>query len=102
MNKALTTAERDLLLRDIDQIVAWSRDAIGLARRLREAQPEFYDRFGAARANMMALTDANGGLDFYHGGLRAKDAGRQDDLRPRRLPQPTASCSASRSSRGAI
>jgi NAD-reducing hydrogenase large subunit len=74
MNKALTTAERDLLRGDIDRIVAWSREAIELARRLRETQPEFYDRFGEARANMMGLVDADGGLDFYHGGLRAKDA----------------------------
>ena len=74
MNKALTTAERDLLRGEIDRIVAWSREAIGLARRLHETQPEFYGRFGESRANMMGLVDADGGLDFYHGGLRAKDA----------------------------
>jgi NAD-reducing hydrogenase large subunit len=74
MNKALTAAERDLLRGEIDQIVAWSREAIGLARRLHETQPEFYDRFGESRANMMGLVNADGALDFYHGGLRAKDA----------------------------
>ena len=74
MNKALTTAERDLLRGEIDRIVTWSREAIGLARRLHETQPEFYCRFGKSRANMMALVNADGALDFYHGGLRAKDA----------------------------
>ncbi len=74
MNKALTPAERDLLRGDVDQIVAWSREAIGLARRLYETQPEFYGRFGESRANMMGLVNADGGLDFYHGGLRAMDA----------------------------
>jgi NAD-reducing hydrogenase large subunit len=74
MNKALTVAERDLLRGDADRIVAWSREAIGLVRRLHETQPEFYDRFGESRANMMGLVDADGALDFYHGGLRAKDA----------------------------
>jgi NAD-reducing hydrogenase large subunit len=74
MNKALTAAERDILRGDIDQIVAWSREAVGLVRRLHDTQPEFYDRFGESRANMMGLVDADGGLDFYHGGLRAKDA----------------------------
>ena len=74
MNKALTAAERDLLRSEIDRIVAWSREAIGLARRLHETQPEFYGRFGESRANMMALVNADGALDFYHGGLRAKDA----------------------------
>ena len=74
MNKALTTAERDLLRGEIDRIITWSREVIGLARRLHETQPEFYGRFGKSRANMMALVNANGALDFYHGGLRAKDA----------------------------
>jgi NAD-reducing hydrogenase large subunit len=74
MNRALTTAERDLLRGEIDRIVAWSREAVGLARRLHETQPEYYGRFGEARANMMALVRADGALDFYHGGLRAKDA----------------------------
>ena len=74
MNKALTVAERDLLRGDADRIVAWSREAIGLVRRLHETQPEFYDRFGESRANMMGLVDADGALDFYHGGLRARDA----------------------------
>ncbi|MGO4871755.1 MAG: Ni/Fe hydrogenase subunit alpha [Roseiarcus sp.] len=74
MNKALTAAERDLLRGEIDRIVAWSREAVGLARRLHETQPEFYGRFGESRANMMGLVNADGALDFYHGGLRAKDA----------------------------
>jgi NAD-reducing hydrogenase large subunit len=74
MNKALTTTERDLLRNDADQIVEWSREAIGLARRLHETQPEFYSRFGESRANMMGLIRADGALDFYHGGLRAHDA----------------------------
>ena len=74
MNKALTTAERDALRGEIDRIVAWSCEAVGLARRLHETQPEFYGRFGESRANMMGLVNADGGLDFYHGGLRAKNA----------------------------
>jgi NAD-reducing hydrogenase large subunit len=73
MNKALTTAERDLLRGEIDRIVTWSREAVGLARRLHETQPEFYSRFGESRANMMGLVNAAGALDFYHGGLRGND-----------------------------
>ena len=74
INKALTQAERDVLRADIDQIIAWSREAVGLARRLHETQPEFYAHFGESRANMMGFVDADGALDFYHGGLRAQDA----------------------------
>ena len=34
---------------------------------------------------MMGLVDERGALDFYHGGLRARDADGGPDLRPRRL-----------------
>jgi NAD-reducing hydrogenase large subunit len=73
MNKALSLAERDGLRGDIDGIVEWSREAVGLVAKLHETQPEFYNHFGESRANMMGLVDAAGQLDFYHGGLRARD-----------------------------
>ena len=77
MNKALSAAERDGLRGDIDGIIAWSREAVGLVAKLHETQPEFYNSFGESRANMMGLVDAAGRLDFYHGGLRARDADGQ-------------------------
>ena len=57
-----------------------TRSSAGAARRsdwskkLHETQPEFYNSFGESRANMMGLVDERGALDFYHGGLRARDA----------------------------
>ena len=74
MNKPLHASERDALRADIDTIVGWSREAVGLVKKLHETQPEFYNRFGESRANMMGLVDERGALDFYHGGLRAQDA----------------------------
>jgi len=74
MNKALGVEERDLLRRDIDEIVVWARESVGLVERLHETHPEFYNRFGESRTNMMSLVDERGALDFYHGGLRARDA----------------------------
>ena len=73
MNKALSVDERDTLRRDIDEIVVWAREAIGLFARLHETHPDFYNRFGESRANMMGLVDGRGALDFYHGALRARD-----------------------------
>ena len=55
-------------------MVAWSREAVGLVVRLHETSPDDYAHFGERRANMMGLVDASGALDFYHGGLRARDA----------------------------
>ncbi len=73
MNKALQVDERDALRRDVDEIVVWARESVGLVERLHETHPEFYKSFGESRANMMGLVDGRGALDFYHGGLRARD-----------------------------
>ena len=74
MNKALAQGERDALRADVDEIVNWSREAVGLVRRLQETQPDFYNRFGEARANMMGRVSPTGALDFCDGALRALDA----------------------------
>ncbi len=74
MNKALAKDDRDALRAEVDKVVAWAREAVGLVVRLHETSPVYYARFGARRANMMGLVDANGATDFYHGGLRVKDA----------------------------
>jgi len=74
MNKALLQGERDELRNEIDGIIQWSRESVSLIKLLHETQPEFYNSFGESRANMMGMVDENGALDFYHGGLRARDA----------------------------
>jgi len=74
VNKSLTVAERDELKRDIYQIVGWSRDAVRLVRQLFEASLEEYRAFGTFRAHTLSLVRADGALDLYHGGLRARDA----------------------------
>ncbi len=74
VNKALSVEDRDTMRAGVDQIVDWASEAVGLAARLHDTSPDFYTSFGEARANMMALVDARGAPDFYHGGLRARDA----------------------------
>ena len=74
MNKALNVEERDALRRDVDEIVGWARESVALVAQLHETNPDFYNRFGESRSNMMGLVDATGTLDYYHGGLRALDA----------------------------
>lgn len=75
MNKALKADERDLLLRDIPQIVEWSRAAVALARQVFEASEEHSRHFGVFPSNFMSLTGPGGELEFYDGALRARDAG---------------------------
>ena len=74
MNKALSAADRDSMRAGIDQIVDWSKAAVGLVIKLHETNPDFYRVFGESRANMMGLVDKRGAIDFYHGRLRARDA----------------------------
>ena len=73
VNKSLTLAERDELLKDIYQIVAWSRDAVHLIEQVHGQNPGLYNSFGTFRSNFMSLVGRNGDLDFYNGSLRARD-----------------------------
>jgi NAD-reducing hydrogenase large subunit len=74
VNKPLGFADRDELRRTADEIVEWSKEAVGLVVRLHATNPDFYKAFGEASSGMMALVDDRGAPDFYHGGLRARDA----------------------------
>jgi NAD-reducing hydrogenase large subunit len=78
VNKSLTYDERAALLKEIYQIVAWSREAVQLVRSLFEQHLELYSGFGRFAAHAMCLVRADGAMDLYHGGLRA----RKDDGSP--------------------
>ncbi len=73
VNKNLSPEERDSLLKDIDQIVAWSRDAVELIKKIYCDQPDFHNGFGYFKSCFMSLVRDDGALDLYHGGLRAND-----------------------------
>jgi NAD-reducing hydrogenase large subunit len=73
VNKSLSITERDELLKDIYQMVSWSRGAVHLVKEMHHQNPELYNSFGAFRANFMSMVGFDGGLDLYHGQLRARD-----------------------------
>jgi len=74
MNKPLTPAERDYLRADIGQIIAWTEAAVGLIKKVHCANLPYYDEFATIPSNYLGLIRADGALELYHGGLRAKDA----------------------------
>jgi NAD-reducing hydrogenase large subunit len=74
VNKSLSIEERDLLLKDAYQMVAWSREAVHLIRSLFEKNLAEYNAFGRFAAQGMGLVGPDGAMDLYHGGLRARDA----------------------------
>jgi NAD-reducing hydrogenase large subunit len=77
MNKSLSTEERDALRKDVDQIIAWSAAAVAMVEKLHLSNPRFYNHFAEVDGNMMGLVNAEGAMDFYHGGLRATEADRK-------------------------
>ncbi len=77
MNKALDPADRAALQQEAYQMVAWSREAVHLAKKLHTSNPALYDNFGLFRSKLMSLVGPNGAMDFYHGSLRVRDADGQ-------------------------
>jgi NAD-reducing hydrogenase large subunit len=73
VNKNVSIEERDYLLKDVEQIVAWSQASVGIARQLYEQNLDLYDNFGRFKAHTLNMVRADGALDLYHGGLRARD-----------------------------
>ncbi len=73
VNKSLSREERDTLLADVYQMLAWSSDAVHLVRRLFEQNQEQYNAFGRFRSHQMSMVGPDGAMDLYHGGLRARD-----------------------------
>lgn len=74
MNKNLSRDERDFLLKDMPTVLSASRAALELIKKLFFANAEFNGRFAYFKSNSLGLVAADGALELYHGGLRAKDA----------------------------
>ncbi len=74
VNKNLSREERKRLLDEVDTVIAWSREAVGLVKRLFADNAGLYESFGGFRSNCLSLVREDGALDLYHGGLRATDA----------------------------
>jgi len=73
VNKSLNQQELDYLLKDIDQIISWSIDAVALIKRIFFEQLDYHLAFATIDSNMLSLIGSDGAFDIYHGGLRAKD-----------------------------
>jgi NAD-reducing hydrogenase large subunit len=73
VNKNVSIEERDYLLKDMEQIVTWSLESVGIARQLFEKNLALYNNFGRFKAHTLNMVRADGALDLYHGGLRARD-----------------------------
>lgn len=73
INKNLSIAERDALLKDLDQMIAWSRGALKIAKDYTVENLKKLLPFGSFDSNHMSLIREDGAMDLYHGNLRAID-----------------------------
>ena len=71
INKNLSIEERDFLLKDLDQMVAWSRSALKLCKDYTAAHLAELKDFGSFESNHLSIIRADGAMDLYNGGLRA-------------------------------
>ena len=74
VNKNLSIEERDGFLKDLDQMLEWSRGAVKIARDYTIENIEQFAPFGSFDSNHMSIIRADGAMDLYDGGLRAVDA----------------------------
>jgi NAD-reducing hydrogenase large subunit len=71
INKNLTIAERDFLLKDVEQMIKWSHGALKIAKDYTVKHLTKLAPFGSFDSSHMSLIRADGAMDLYHGGLRA-------------------------------
>lgn len=80
VNKSITPEqckrfiEGDEGLPSIDQIIDWSVGALDFFKSYHKTHRELIDNFAHYHSNHLSLVNDEGGLDIYHGNLRAVDA----------------------------
>ncbi|MBZ0166385.1 MAG: Ni/Fe hydrogenase subunit alpha [Candidatus Omnitrophica bacterium] len=74
VNKNLGVAERDALLKDLEQMITWSHGAVKIAKEYTLEHLADVQDFGTFDSNHMALVREDGAMDLYDGGLRAVDS----------------------------
>ena len=74
INKNLSIEERDNLLRDMDQMLLWSRSALKLCKDYTMEHLDTLKDFGSFDSNHLSLIREDGAMDLYHGNLHAIDA----------------------------
>ncbi|MDP1653137.1 MAG: Ni/Fe hydrogenase subunit alpha [Rhodocyclaceae bacterium] len=72
VNKSLAAEERAALRQDIGQIIDWSGEAVQIIKGLFERNLTAFNAFGRFAAHSMCLVRADGAMDLYEGGLRAR------------------------------
>jgi NAD-reducing hydrogenase large subunit len=77
VNQNLPAETRDVLRREIDQIIAWCGEALERHKGYVEDHQALHRDFARMRSNFVSLVGPDGSMDLYDGRLRAIDADGQ-------------------------
>ncbi len=72
VNQPLSTSKREALRAPLLDVLTWCEQAVGLVEEIFARQTEDLLAFGWFEAHAMSLVRADGALELYHGGLRAR------------------------------
>jgi len=73
INKNLSDEEKAFLKKDIDKMIEWSIEAVGLYKKYYRDDIERLSKLGSFNSNHLSIVREDGCLDLYDGLLRAKD-----------------------------
>ncbi|MCP4272261.1 MAG: Ni/Fe hydrogenase subunit alpha [Gammaproteobacteria bacterium] len=73
MNKPLSAKYREYLLKDISQILEWSKSAVDLVYNYFTENLPTSAEFGTMDTNYLSLVNPEGGMELYDGAIRVKD-----------------------------
>ena len=74
VNKNVSLAERDRLLKDVDQMIEWGQEAVAIARDYCMEHEQLVKSFAAFNSSHLSMVREDGAMDLYHGNLRAIDS----------------------------
>ncbi len=74
VNQNLPISRRDELLRQVEQMTAWSESAVRIAADYTTERLPMLAPFGSFPSNHLSIVAEDGSLDLYHGNLRAIDS----------------------------
>jgi len=74
VNAPLNRQDRDAIAGELQTMIGYAQEAIGLAKNLLGADPVLTNGFASFPSSYMGLVDAEGGLQLYDGEIRVRDA----------------------------
>ena len=78
INRHLTAEEKEMFINgpdplNISKMISWSQEAVNFLKSFHKNNREFIDGFATFPSNHLSLVSKDGGMDLYHGVLRAVD-----------------------------